>query len=69
MNDPFHDAGRIAAINLLQLRGHAASAIAASASGRFVRILPVQPQRSEGPELLDLPFKQRAANDGVEPIV
>ena len=34
---------------------------------RRVRILPVQPRRSEGPEFLDLLFRQRAANDRSEP--
>jgi hypothetical protein len=36
LNGRFYNAGCIAAKNVLQLRGNAASAIAARASGRFV---------------------------------
>ena len=38
LNGRFHDASRTAAKNLPQMRGNAASAIAAPASGRFVRM-------------------------------
>ncbi|WP_347833254.1 hypothetical protein [uncultured Planktomarina sp.] len=39
LNGRFHDASRTAAKNLPQMRGNAASAIAAPASGRFVRVV------------------------------
>jgi hypothetical protein len=48
LNGRFHDASLNAAQNFLQMRGNAASAIAARASGRFVRIVRVSEQRSEG---------------------
>jgi hypothetical protein len=50
LNGRSHDAGRIAARNLLQLRGKAASAIAACASSG---------RRSEGPRRADAVEKHR----------